>query len=68
MDPPYTGVPKSGESINNSNQIEIPPGFGVEVQNQLVNQLAPIFDHLGNMIQNVNALLMLFTSHVPQGT
>ena len=68
MDLPYIEILESSERANSPNQVEIPLGFGVEMQNKLVNTLTPIFNHLGNMIQNASTLVTLFTNQVPQNT
>ena len=50
MDPPYVAIPEQKGRTNNPSQVKIPPAIGFAIQNQLVSQLTPIFDHLVNVI------------------
>ena len=51
--------------VENPNPVPVTVNVGLEAHNQLVNQLTPIFDHLGNMIQNVNILITSLNNSLP---
>ena len=58
-----------GQGTANSNENIPPEGstmpLNVEIQNHLVSQLTPVFDHFENMIQNVNKMITSFIGVAP---
>ena len=55
-----------GVEHDNPSPVPVILNVGLEAQNQLVNQLTPIFDHMGNMIQNVYVLVTSLTNNLSQ--
>ena len=65
VNPSNIGNDNQGVEIENPNPVPVVMNVGLKAQNQLVNQLTPIFDHLGNMILNVNVLVTSLTNNLP---